>query len=85
MLDGTILTTTPNAVLQPIHDRMPVILSPDADSVWLDPTMCDVEPVQSLLMPYPANEVIAYPVSTRVNSPAHDSPDLVEPLPSEPH
>jgi len=77
----TILTTAPNAVLQPIHDRMPVILPPTAYSVWLDPAMRDVESVQALLTPYSGEGMIAYPVSTRVNRPANDSPDLVESLP----
>lgn len=77
----TILTTTPNAVLQPIHDRMPVILPPDAYGVWLDLALRDVEPVQTLLTPYPAADMITYPVSTRVNNPAYDAPDCVTPIP----
>ena len=48
------------------------------------PTVRDVDHFQALLTPYPAEEMIAYPVSTRVNSPANDSPDLVESLPSIP-
>ena len=80
----TILTTMPNAVLQPIHDRMPVILPPDAYTVWLDPAMRDVEPIQALLTPYPADAMIAYPVSPRVNSPANDASGLVASLPSLP-
>ena len=75
----TILTTTPNDVVQPIHDRMPVILPSSAYNVWLDPTVRDVEPLQALLMPYPAEEMIAYPVSTRVNNPAYDSPECIAP------
>ncbi len=78
----TILTTTPNPVVQPIHDRMPVILPPDTYTTWLDPAMRDVEPVQALLTPYPADAMIAYPVSARVNNPAYDAPDLTEPLAS---
>jgi putative SOS response-associated peptidase YedK len=76
----TILTTTPNAVLQPIHDRMPVILPPDAHTVWLDPTLRDVARVQALLTPYPADAMIAYPVSPRVNNPAYDAPECIAPL-----
>jgi len=76
----TILTTTPNAVLQPIHDRMPVILPPAAYNVWLDPAMRDVEPVQALLTPYPADEMVAYPVSTRANNPGYDAPECITPL-----
>ena len=76
----TILTTTPNALVQPIHDRMPVILPSSAYGAWLDPTVSDVPTVQALLTPYPADEMIAYPVSTRVNNPAHDTPECVLPL-----
>jgi putative SOS response-associated peptidase YedK len=76
----TILTTTPNAVLQPIHDRMPVILPASAYNVWLDPAMRDVDRAQALLTPYPAAEMIAHPVSTRVNSPANDTPECIAPL-----
>ena len=76
----TILTTTPNALVQPIHDRMPVILPSNAYGAWLDRTVSDVPTVQALLTPYPADEMIAYPVSTRVNNPAHDTPECVLPL-----
>ena len=76
----TILTTTPNALVQPIHDRMPVILPSSAYGAWLDRTVSDVPTVQALLTPYPADEMIAYPVSTRVNNPAHDTPECVLPL-----
>jgi putative SOS response-associated peptidase YedK len=64
---------TPNELLEPIHDRMPVILPPSACNMWLDPAMRDVEPVQALLTPYPADQMVAYPVSTRVNNPANDT------------
>ena len=76
----TILTTTPNEVLQPIHDRMPVILPSSAYNVWLDPAMRDVEPLQAVLTPYPAEEMTAYPVNTRVNNPANDTADCIAPL-----
>lgn len=76
----TILTTTPNEVLRPLHDRMPVILPPDAYSLWLDPTIGEVERLQTLLTPYSADAMTAYPVSTRVNSPAYDSPECIAPL-----
>ena len=59
---------------------MPVILPPAAYSPWLDPTMRDVEPVQALLTPYPAAEMITYPVSPRVNNPAYDAPECIAPL-----
>ena len=59
---------------------MPVILPPVAYSLWLDPAMSVVKPVQALLTPYPADAMMAYPVSTRVNSPAHDAPECIAPL-----
>jgi putative SOS response-associated peptidase YedK len=77
----TIVTTTPNDVVQPLHDRMPVILPSASYSLWLDPHLRDIEPLQALLRPYAAEEMVAYPVSTRVNNPANDSADLIAPLP----
>jgi len=57
-----------------------VILLPSAYTVWLDPAIRDAEPVQALLTPYPAEQMVAYPVSTRVNSPAYDAPECIAPL-----
>ena len=57
-----------------------MILPPDAYTGWLDPAIREVDRVQALLTPYPAEEMVAYRVSTRVNSPAHDAPACVEPL-----
>jgi putative SOS response-associated peptidase YedK len=76
----TILTTTPNELVQPLHDRMPVILSPDAYKLWFDPTLREVEPLQPLLTPYPADAMTAYPASTRMNNPAYDAPECIAPL-----
>src|ERR1019366_5291876 len=50
----SILTTTPNAVTSPIHDRMPVILDPDSYELWLDPGMRDVRAASDLLTPFDA-------------------------------
>ncbi len=77
----TILTTTPNDVVQRLHDRMPVMLPAASYTLWLDPNLRDLEPLQALLRPYDAEEMVAYPVSTKVNSPANDSADLIVPLP----
>lgn len=73
----TIITTAPNAVMQPIHDRMPVILAPDDYERWLDPRPLGDAPWAALLRPYPAEALEAYPVSTSVNSPQHDAPECV--------
>ncbi|NOZ51239.1 MAG: SOS response-associated peptidase [Chloroflexi bacterium] len=79
----TLLTTTPNELVRPLHNRMPVILAPAAYADWLAPRT-PASRLKSLLRPYPADHMIAYPVSTRVNSPAYDTPDCIQPLPS-PH
>ena len=76
-----ILTTTSNEVVGRIHDRMPVILSPTDYDRWLDPSIQEPAVLQTLLRPYPADEMTAYPVSTLVNSPANDNPGCIEPLP----
>jgi len=76
----TLLTTTPNDRLRPLHDRMPVILAPEDYDLWLDLSVQEVERLQSLLRPYPAEEMTAFPVSTRVNNPANDSPECTERL-----
>ena len=77
----TILTTTSNEVVGRIHDRMPVILNPTDYDRWLDPSIQEPAVLQTLLRPYPADEMTAYPVSTLVNSPANDNPGCTEPLP----
>lgn len=76
----TILTTEPNDLMRPLHDRMPVILDHSSYAAWLDPANQDTAALQALLVPAPADGWEAVPVSTRVNSPAHDAPDCIEPL-----
>ncbi len=77
----TILTTTANELVGTLHDRMPVILAPQDYDLWLDPAILEAERLQSLLRAYPSEEMTACPVSTRVNNPANDSPECVEPTP----
>ena len=79
VLSCTILTTTPNELMATLHDRMPVILSPDDYDTWLDPGITDPEEVQSLMRPYPG-EMQAYPVSRAVNSPKNNTAALLEPV-----
>ncbi|MEN6449268.1 MAG: SOS response-associated peptidase [Thermoguttaceae bacterium] len=74
-----LLTTEANDLLRPIHDRMPVVLPPDGYSIWLDPKIEDAGQLAPLLVPYPAGEMEAYPVSRLVNDPAHESPDCIAP------
>lgn len=76
VMSYTIITTEPNEVVASFHDRMPVILHREDEDRWLDPAITDVDEVVSLLRPYPAETIAAYPVSTAVNSPAHDTPDV---------
>ena len=68
----TILTTTPNVLTSTVHDRMPVILEPNAYDLWLNPRMSDVGVLTALLKPYDAELMHGYPVGKRVNSAAND-------------
>jgi putative SOS response-associated peptidase YedK len=76
----TNVTTRANELVGRIHDRMPVILPPATYDLWLDPAVQDVERLEAVLQPYSDEEMMAYPVGTRVNTPANDSPDLIVPL-----
>ncbi|MEA5448704.1 SOS response-associated peptidase [Leptolyngbya sp. CCNP1308] len=76
----TILTTTPNELMEPIHNRMPVILAPDDYAAWLDPDYYQPQALQDMLRPYDDAAMDRYPVSTVVNKPQNDSPDCIEPL-----
>jgi putative SOS response-associated peptidase YedK len=76
----SIVTTTANATLAPIHDRMPVILAAAAWAAWLDPVAPDPDALQELLRPAADDLLIRYPVTKRVNSARNDGPDLIVPL-----
>jgi putative SOS response-associated peptidase YedK len=80
LLSCTILTTRPNQVMRPLHDRMPVILAPDELDRWLDPGSDDPERLEDLLGPYDDDALEAYAVSRAVGNPAVDRPDLIERL-----
>ena len=71
----TIVTTTPNALTAKVHNRMPVILAAGDYARWLDVALPDAT---ALLQPYPADEMKAYPVSTRVNAPKNDDATLID-------
>jgi putative SOS response-associated peptidase YedK len=75
---ATIITTDANDVVGPIHNRMPVILHPEDYALWLDPDFDEKEPLTTLLKPYPAEAMEAYPVSRRVNSPSNNEPSCIE-------
>ena len=74
----TILTTTPNPLLTDVHDRMPVILTPQHSDVWLDPGFKNVKEPSGILKPFDATAMKRYPVSTRVNLVANDDPQCAE-------
>ncbi len=76
----TLLTTEPNDLLRPLHNRMPVILHPRDYDLWLDPRVQDTVRLQSLLRAYPPEEMEAFPVSRLVNRPGNDDPRCIEPL-----
>lgn len=73
----TLLTTPPNGLMRPIHDRMPVILDPSDYDRWLDQGV-GAAGVADLLKPYPSEEMEAYRVSTRVNNVRNEGPELIE-------
>jgi putative SOS response-associated peptidase YedK len=73
-----VITTTANELLAQIHDRMPVIIPPEAYDRWLLP----IEPdPRDLLVPYPAEPMVIWPISSRVNSPKNDDSTILDPLP----
>lgn len=80
LLTCTILTSAPNDLLTPIHDRMPVVLAQDQWASWLDPDNHDTDALQELMVPYPPELMAEHPVSTLVNKVANNTADLVRPL-----
>ena len=79
VLSCTIITTTPNTLMEPIHNRMPVILPPTSYTQWLEPGEQDPTSLQALIQPYPAEAMSAYPVSTLVNRPENDVAAVIQP------
>jgi len=74
----TILTTEPNDLMKDIHDRMPVILPKEQQMVWLNPQIRDEQQLHDLLVPFNHEQMVAYPVSSKVNSPKNNSAELIE-------
>jgi putative SOS response-associated peptidase YedK len=74
-----ILTTNANALVAPIHDRMPVIVPPEHFGRWLDCKNVSEFEVSDVLLPPPADLLEAIPVSDRVNRVVNDGPDLQQP------
>jgi len=77
----SLITTAPNALMQPIHDRMPVIVAPEDYAAWLDNDATDL---MRYVRPFPAERMAARRVSMRVNKPENDEPSLIEEATSGP-
>lgn len=76
----TILTTSANELVAPVHQRMPVILEEPVFDSWLDPEREDTDSLSELLVPAPPEILVTFPVSTYVNNPANEGPQCVEPI-----
>jgi putative SOS response-associated peptidase YedK len=75
-----IVTTEPNELCADLHNRMPVVLAPEAWPPWLGEEPADEAQLKSLLVPYPSGGMIAWPVSKRVGSVKNNDPSLIEPI-----
>jgi putative SOS response-associated peptidase YedK len=73
----TVITTTPNKLVEGIHDRMPVILRPEDERTWLDPNINDTRILEPLLTPLEEKWMEVYEVSSLVNSPKNNSIELI--------
>jgi len=75
-----IITTQANALLKPLHDRMPALLAPDRWAAWLGETAATEGELKAMLKPYPGGAMAFWPVDRRVGNVRNDSPDLFAPL-----
>ena len=80
LLTCAIITTSANEFMKSIHDRMPVILPRESEASWLDPEEQDTAMLSELLLPYESDRMEAYEVSTLVNSPRNNFPEVIEPV-----
>ncbi len=74
-----ILTTEPNELMRPIHNRMPMILTKEEEAEWLNPDNVEIDHLKRLLDPY-EGKLQAYPISTEVNSPRNNDPKIIKPM-----
>ncbi|WP_026573010.1 SOS response-associated peptidase [Bacillus sp. UNC438CL73TsuS30] len=74
----SVITTQPNELMKDIHDRMPVILRPEDEKIWLDPSVSNLEYLMGFLKPFDERLMDAYEVSPLVNSPKNNSIELVQ-------
>ncbi len=75
---SVIITTEPNMLVEDVHNRMPAILIPNFEKDWLNPDI-ETEEAIEMLTPYPAKEMVSYPISTLVNKPSNDTEDIIKP------
>ena len=75
-----IITTQPNELCAELHNRMPVVLKPDSWPAWLGEQPATVRDLKAALAPYPSDEMICWPVSTRVGNVRNNDPSLIEPI-----
>ena len=80
----TLLTTDPNELMEPLHNRMPVIIAPEDYAMWLgsggEDSPQELGQLRHLLRPYPADQMAAYPISTFVNNTRNEGPQCIEPF-----
>jgi putative SOS response-associated peptidase YedK len=75
-----IITTQPNAIMRPVHNRMPVILSREEEDEWLNPDIIEPERLEKFLDPFPSEMMEAWKISTLVNKPSNDFKEILKPL-----
>jgi putative SOS response-associated peptidase YedK len=75
-----VITTAANDLLRPIHPRMPAIVAREDWDRWLDPANEELDGLRGLLIPWPNDDLVAYPVARRVNDARNDGPDLLRPV-----
>ncbi len=80
LLSCAIITTDANELVAQVHDRMPVIVPPEAYDLWLQPEGVSLHELESLLRPYPAGEMAMVPISRRINNPRNDDPECLRPV-----
>jgi putative SOS response-associated peptidase YedK len=84
LLTFTVITTDPNEVVQPMHDRMPVIIPEREYDRWLNVSDTQRLPID-LLRPYDADRMTAWQVDKAVGNVKNDSPELIEPAATKPN
>jgi len=80
IMTNTIITTESNDLIRPLHDRMPVILPEDNYADWLISDIVDPSSLLKMLKPYPSDELEVYEVTSKVNSPAVNTPENIQRL-----